>query len=89
MEIKSLDKVQLKIVLDDREYVLFLPIGAPFEDVVKVCSHYTAAMSSAHQQYLAKQKEEAEKELPPSEEKESDDVVIETDQSSSGDSEEL
>lgn len=69
MEIKTQNKVELKIEVEGREYALLLPIGSELEEAAKATSYFAGAVNKAYNDYLEKKKEEEEE--PESEKEES------------------
>ncbi len=47
MEILSINKVELKIIIEEREYILLLPIGAQLEEAKTAAFHFASALASA------------------------------------------
>ena len=63
MELKSSNKIELKYESEKGDYTLSLPIGAPIEEVVKVCAGFGEAIMQLNEKYK-KEQEEKVKEQP-------------------------
>lgn len=61
MEIQRKDKVELKITVEDRDYIFLVPIGAQLKEAAEVSVVFASSFQQAWEEFSKKQKEDEEK----------------------------
>lgn len=63
MEINRKDRVELKITIEDRDYVLFVPVGAQLLEAKEISLAFASAFNTAWETYSKKKLEDEAKEV--------------------------